>query len=202
MPHAMKTAATNASGQFVGGLEMPESLPLLSGLVVCFTMIGFVLRKVHVEKMQAAMAGTLSAVAILAPVFLGAIGGAHWRGELPGGAKVESWAKQAQSAAQATSADKERVEELTAEVRGTAEKLEALETRYRAMIGDAASLTYLMWRVRGIFGKLPDEVVEELTRLSNSMMEEAYPDASERSRVIGRINAMSPVGGGAAVEVR
>src|SRR5438067_858396 len=94
MPHAISTAATKASGQLVGGLEMPAWLPLLSGLVLCFVMAGFVLWKVHKEKIGTAMAGTLSAVAILAPVFLGAVGGSHSRAQLfGGGAKVESWGK-------------------------------------------------------------------------------------------------------------
>jgi hypothetical protein len=160
------------------------------GYILCISLLGFVAVKVHRGTIQPAMAATLGVLGLVAPLLLSSAG-SGWRAKLPGGATLETLTRKAQDAAAAASSDKQRVEELTAEIRQTADRLRSLESRYRSMIGDTASLTYVMWRVRGRFGSMPEAITGELDRLLNNLLTEAYPDESERSQVAARLNALT-----------
>lgn len=164
---------------------------VFAGIVIAFTVVGFVLWKVHREEIEAGMAIGLLVSAFLAPIAFSAVGGG-FKAKLPGGAEVEGWAKEAKQAAQSVDVDRKQVEAIAGEVRTTADSLRELESRYRKMVGNTASLTYLMWLSRGQFGPLPNATANEFNILVGDLLTEAFPNPDEKAAQIAYIENFSP----------
>lgn len=167
------------------------------GIAICLALFCFVLVKVHRETISAPMTGTILLAGIITAVAFANIGG-RYKAKLPGGAQLEGWAREAQEAAESTGVDRQevaaiekRVDATAADISTTAANLRELEERYRRILGDSTSLTVLMWKSRGMMGRLPPATSGEMDRLANNLMVEAYPNPQQRQEAWDRTSKMS-----------
>lgn len=68
------------------------------------------------------------------------------------------------------------------------------------MIGDSANLSFLMWRSRhripalAVGTDIPKATADEMNRLANNLLTQAFPDPSERRAAFERFEQLTPEG--------
>lgn len=124
--------------------------------------------------------------------------GADFRAELPGGAKFET-VQRVEAAAAQSSADRHEIERLKHEIDDTVRTMSLLMNKHRRLAGKLAAMAFLQLSEQAVADKdrpqlgkySAAQLMKQRLRILNGVMDEAYPDLTQRRRVIDKLAARS-----------